>query len=411
MKGLIKATLRPVWAPIRRRFEHIARVHQAPLLEEAATLRARLGACERRLEEVISTHNHRLDGLVESEADLRKLLTELTDKVKAVAPNLFYEEQIARELANFNEVTNVHDLPEIFHYWSNRYLLPMFRECGFGGIDEFYASHFVKAARRVGGHARFVSVGAGNCDTEIRVAKLMMEMGLRDFELECLELNPVMLERGRDEAVSAGLERVLRFTQADFKAWRPSGSYAGVMANHSLHHVTNLEGLFDGIKRALDPRGYFVTSDMIGRNGHQRWPEALEHVQQLWEELPQERRYNHLLRRSEPQFINWDCSGEGFEGIRAQDILPLLLERFDFEVFVGFSNVVSPFVDRCFGHNFDAGSARDRAFIDRVHQIDEEGFATGKLKPTQMLAVMTVGPAESHLYARGLSPQTSVRTP
>ncbi len=66
----------------------------------------------------------------------------------------------------------------------------------------------------------------------------------------------------------------------------------------------------------------FVTNDMIGRNGHQRWPEALEIVNQYWHELPEAYRYNKLLSRYEPEYMNWDCSTEGFEGIRAQDILP-----------------------------------------------------------------------------------------
>lgn len=322
-----------------------------------------------------------------------------------------YQDKIQQELNNFAEVTNVHDLPAIYGYWADKHLLPLFRECGFEGVDEFYAKHLVAAAHRVGGHARFISIGSGNCDTEVRVAKLIQEMGLTDFTLECLELNPAMLERGRQDAIANGVERNLQFVQADFNSWVPAGQYTGVMANHSLHHVTNLEGLFDGIKSALHPKGYFITSDMIGRNGHMRWPEALAHVERFWEEIPDSCRYNQLLKRHEREFVNWDCSGEGFEGIRAQDILPLLIERFDFPLFLGFAAVVTPFIDRCFGHNFDHTSPEHQALIDRIHKVDEEGFRTGELKPTQMLAVMSPQPSESHIYARGLSPQASVRHP
>jgi len=34
----------------------------------------------------------------------------------------------------------------------------------------------------------------------------------------------------------------------------------------------------------------------------------------------------------------WDCSKQGFEGIRAQDILPLLVKKFSFRSFLGFGN-------------------------------------------------------------------------
>jgi SAM-dependent methyltransferase len=201
------------------------------------------------------------------------------------------------------------------------------------------------------------------------------------------------------------------FTAGDFNNWNPNGPYASVIANHSLHHVVNLEGLFDSIKSSLEPTGNFIVNDVIGRNGHQRWPEALEIVERLWQELPDPYRYHRILNRHDADFVNWDCSSEGFEGIRAQDILPLLIERFDFPVFIGFGNVIIPFVDRGFGHNFDATAAWDQEFIDNIHAIDEAGFKDGSLKPTQMLAVMTPVSVESHSFARGISPAASVRVP
>ena len=63
------------------------------------------------------------------------------------------------------------------------------------------------------------------------------------------------------------------------------GSYDAVIANQSLHHVSNLEGLFAAIKDALSPQGRFITSDMIGRNGHMRWPEALDIIHDFWRQL------------------------------------------------------------------------------------------------------------------------------
>jgi SAM-dependent methyltransferase len=160
------------------------------------------------------------------------------------------------------------------------------------------------------------------------------------------------------------------------------------MANQSLHHVSNLEGLFAAIETGLTPKGRFITSDMIGRNGHQRWPEALAIVQEFWKELPSERRYNLQLRRNEQSFLDWDCSIAGFEGIRAQDILPLLIERFGFEFFLGFGNVIDPFIDRSFGHHFNADSTEDQAFIDRVHERDEAEILAGRITPTHMMAVL-----------------------
>jgi hypothetical protein len=115
------------------------------------------------------------------------------------------------------------------------------------------------------------------------------------------------------------------------------------------------------------------------------------------------------MNRYEEEYIIHDCSTESFEGIRAQDMLPLLIRDFDFETLVPFANVIDPFVDRCVGHNFDANEERDRAFIDRVHAFDEQAIVSGALTPTHMYAAMKVVPCTEHHYLRGLSPGRCAR--
>ena len=327
--------------------------------------------------------------------------------------NSEYADKIAAERRQFDACVDVHALPAIFHYWSHTYVRPMLEEVGVSNPDQLFAVFLQRSAGRSGsgGAPRFLSVGSGNCDTEVRVAGLLREHGLTDFSLECLDLNPTMLERGRALAAEAGVAEHLEFTECDFNRWSPAHPYEGVMANQSLHHVLDLEHLFTSVKSAMAPGSDFVVSDMIGRNGHQRWPEALAGVHRFWDELPLDFRYNVLLDRHELLYDNWDCSTEGFEGIRAQDILPLLLGRFHFSVFVGFGNMIDPFVDRCFGHHFDAEGKWDRRFIDRVHAADEDGFRNGTLTPTHMMAVLQVDEPAERRYARGLSPEDSLRRP
>jgi SAM-dependent methyltransferase len=320
-----------------------------------------------------------------------------------------YAARLATETQIFRDQIDVNALPEIFHYWSNKFLRPMLEEFGVSNPDQFFARYLQESAAACGeAEPVFVSIGAGNCDTEVRVAHLLKKAGLQRFVIECIDVNPHMLERGRELAEREGMAGNIACVEGDFNSWKAGRRYAGIIANQSLHHVLNLEGLFDEIKRALDPRGCFVVSDMIGRNGHQRWPEALAEVHRFWQELPAAYRYNRLLDRHEELYENWDCSGEGFEGVRAQDIVPRLLERFDFLVYIGFANVVDVFIDRAFGHNFKADGEWDRAFIDRVHAFDEQALRAGSITPTHMLALLSPQPGP-HRYSRGLGPQQSVR--
>lgn len=328
------------------------------------------------------------------------------------ADNADYRNRLAAETRIYKDVENINVLPEIFHYWSNKYLRPMLEEYGVSNPDQFFAKYLHESARKSGAASPiFVSIGAGNCDTEVRVAKLLREAGLSGFVIECLDMNGHMLQRGKEMAIREGVAEHIVLVEGDFNQWRAGKQYTAIMANQSLHHVVNLEGLFDEIKRVVHPNGYFITSDMIGRNGHQRWPEALEAVQNFWRELPSAYRNNRQLDRHEDVYQNWDCSVEGFEGIRAQDILPLLLERFHFVLYIGFANVVDIFIDRSFGHNFDANQEWDRAFVDRLHDYDEQAFRRGSLTPTHMMAVMTAGSLVQRSCSRGITPEQSVRRP
>ncbi|MBI4464064.1 MAG: hypothetical protein HY647_05115 [Acidobacteria bacterium] len=160
------------------------------------------------------------------------------------------------------------------------------------------------------------------------------------------------------------------------------------MAQHTLHHMVKLEETFSNIKKAIGANGYFLTADMVGRNGHMRWPEALEIVQDIWAKMPDRYKYNHQLKRFEAIYDNWDCSQEGFEGIRAQDILPLLVKNFHFEGFVAFGNLPDIFVDRGFGPNFDMKNPDDTEFIDRVGALNDRLISEGAIKPTQLVAAM-----------------------
>lgn len=330
----------------------------------------------------------------------------------AAFPRPRYDAKLAAEIDRFRDDTDVHALPAIFHYWSNRYLRPKLEAVGAAHPDEFFARFLGRCYEKSDAAARrFISLGAGNCDTEVRLARALLDAGYGDFTIECLELNGAMLDRGQALARQEGVSNHIVALQADFNRWKPEGRFDAIVANQSLHHMLALEQVFDAASASLAPHGAFIVSDMIGRNGHQRWPEALAIVREFWRELPRSHRYNRQLRRQEEEFLDWDCSTSGFEGVRAQDILPLLVERFSFDVFIGFANVIDPFVDRGFGPNFSTDLPWDRDFIDRVHARDEAELAAGRIRPTHMFAVMRAGMAARDAAGATATARAAIRWP
>ena len=326
------------------------------------------------------------------------------------SPGIDYRWRSWMERLFFSRCQAVHDLPPIFHYWSNRYLKPKLEALGVPDPDRFFLQHLERCYDAGDAQRRFVSVGAGACDLEIRLAQALEASGRDRFVIDALEVNRSMIERGIERSATAGISAHVRPQLCDVNAWQPAGRFDAVIANHSLHHLVALEHLFDAVARTLAPHGRFIVSDMIGRNGHMRWPEALAIVNEYWDELPPSYRYDRQRFLQLDAFENWDCARDGFEGIRAQDILPLLIERFSFDAFLAFANVIDPFVERSFGPNFSVEREWDRGFIDRVHARDEEEIAAGRIKPTHMFAVMRTSRTGEGLFV-GPSPAEAVRRP
>jgi SAM-dependent methyltransferase len=325
-----------------------------------------------------------------------------------------YRLKLLIEQANFASVGEVHDNPPILHYWSHRYLAPVFQQFGFRNVEEFWMREIAAALGppAQASAARILSVGSGNCDFEVMLAQRIKALHYVDFRIDCMDINEAMLERGRRAAQRAGVGAHIAPLRADFNAWCGApGQYAVVLANQSLHHVVNLEGLLDAVRVAIGVEGRFVISDMIGRNGHMRWPEALEIIEPFWAELPPAYRVNRMTGTISEHYESMDCSRAGFEGIRAQDILRMLIERFAFTLFIPFANVIDAFIDRAIGPNFDPQRDWDRSFIDRVHAADAEAIRAGRIKPTHLMAAMTAGPHEPARFPDGLSPAACVRVP
>jgi SAM-dependent methyltransferase len=328
-----------------------------------------------------------------------------------------YRARLAAEQNIYRDCLDIHRLPDIFHYWSNRYVRPKLEAFGFNSPNELFRCSLMDHCRRPDPETRrFVSIGSGNCDLEIGIAAALESAALEsgsstNFVIDCLELNPAMLERGRSAADQAGLTPRMNFVEVDLNEWTADCQYDAVIANQTLHHVLDLEHLFAQIKLCLKPHGTFVISDMIGRNGHQRWPEALEIVQEYWRKLPPSYRFHRKFESYQELYPNWDYSVESFEGIRAQDILPLLLDHFHFQLFIGFANVIDPFVDPGIGGNFDAAAAWDRGFIDEVHRRDESEIRSGRIKPTHLLAIVGNDPDIPLRCDDPLTPQFCKRDP
>lgn len=322
-----------------------------------------------------------------------------------------YDARISAELRAYSDVEEVHDLPASHDFWIERHVEPLFEQVGVGGMSELWEQQVAEQCeRRAPEPARLVSLGAGNGEGELPLAAKLAERGLTNLELRLLELNPVMIERSLELAAQLGLGDRVRAEQADLNTWKATEPADIYIASHSLHHVVELEHLYGEVARTIDTDGVLLVNDMIGRNGHVRWPEAAQILRRIWSQLPERYRYNNYTKVVDAEYPDVDCSTEGFEGIRAQDVLPLLLNHFHPDVFVAFGNIVDPFVDRVYGHNLDPDDPGDAGFLENVARLDDALIELGVVTPTHLIAAFRAQPVECR-YPGHRSPERSVRKP
>lgn len=325
--------------------------------------------------------------------------------------SLLYKFKTKVELANYSDNINIHDNPPIHDYWFKKYITPKLNQYNYASINDFYTKNIIKVYKNRKCNIRILSIGSGNCDLEFLLADALIDHKILDFHFECIDINQKMLNRAMTQIKNKRYSRNFSFVNSDFNNLKTlSFKYDVIIANMCLHHVLDLKDLFIQIELKLRAvTGRFLTYDMIGRNGHMRWPEALLEVDKIWLNLPSSKKFNHYLNSFQSRYLNYDASRSGFEGIRSQDILKLLNDKFYFESFFGFANIIEVFVDRAYGPNYDPKNNNDRKIIDEIHKRDEFLIRNKILKPTHMLASMSKSQVNLKQSFYNISPGDSIR--
>ena len=326
-----------------------------------------------------------------------------------------YHRQIEAQIAQYADIGDMHEGSPAAHWMREQFLAGRLREVfGVDNVIGIYATYLAEAARRCD-IAEIVSLGSGYGTLEIEIMKWARDHRLAPFRIRCLELSPGLVDRTRDAVRMAGLDQFVRVEIADLNQPMPvTQVVAAFMAHHSLHHLIELEALFDQVVGWLHPEGAFVTMDVIGRNGHMRWPETLAVIRQIWPLLPDRLKWDHMFGTLDRWYENWDCSIEGFEGIRAQDILPALIGgRFKFERFFATGGLTDVFYDRRFGGNFDLGNPLDVQFLEQIQSLEDRLIAAGRIKPVFLYAVMRsprsrTSPPQPIVF-QGMTPKNALR--
>jgi SAM-dependent methyltransferase len=167
----------------------------------------------------------------------------------------------------------------------------------------------------------------GNPTIEMR----LVESGMFN-NIKVMDVALGLLEKQKAVAVGRNLHHIEYIRQDLNKVNLEENVYNFIWAIGTIHHVENLEFLFDQVNQALAEKGLFAMREYIGPNRMQFTNEQLSLVNEILSILPEKYRKSHYgsLKRTmqkiaEEDLIRMDPS----ESIRSQEIMGIIQQKLE----------------------------------------------------------------------------------
>ena len=276
------------------------------------------------------------------------------------------QRRLSEESDRFCASGDSHDLPEIANWFSQNILShELIKHTGSRSFQELVLQG-IKNARKSNREFVLVSLGSGHGQIENELLEMVPSISPGNTHFYAIDLfSP---NDSVETQTNGHTYRLTRISQNLNKPTFPKNADM-IIVHHALHHFVALEEIFESIYEILLANsGSLIIADMVGRNGHMRWPESLRAINRIWKALPEDKKFNNQFQKTWSTFENWDCSSEGFEGIRSEDITKILMKHFESDGSFFWGGVLDPFIDRGFGDNFDPKNHKDLDTIKKLSQ-------------------------------------------
>ncbi len=260
-------------------------------------------------------------------------------------------------------IRNIYTLASV-EYWQ------LYGNARFGNTGSEY--NWMSWMKRVYGATRrhrVLELGSGNGDLSLDLRR--MEFADEFVGLDISEIGVQMANRKAEEA---GYSNV-KFLQADLnRIVLEPRSCDTIVVQMTLHHIENLEGVFEQVAQALTPGGIFLVNDYIGPT---RWQFTLPQLllaNALIQILPRRLKVSWpngkiklgLRRPTIQQMIDMDPS----EAVRSGEIVSLFQRYFTVEHQIDYGGSISILVLDNIISNFRADDPGSMRWLKMVLAVD-----------------------------------------
>jgi SAM-dependent methyltransferase len=160
-----------------------------------------------------------------------------------------------------------------------------------------------------------------------------------------------------------------------------------VMCVSGLHHIVELERVVDFVHDVLVDDGEFWSiGEAVGRSGNRLFAGDYRVANAFFRGLPARLRRNRLGGEPDENLPNVDYSDATFEGIRSDEIEPLLAHRLEAVQVYRRNCFLWRLVDLAYADNYDLANADDIAWIHRAVDAELAHYRAGG-HPTELHGV------------------------
>lgn len=154
----------------------------------------------------------------------------------------------------------------------------------------------------------------------------------------------------------------------------PENKYDVVYAHASLHHVFQLEALYEQIRKTLKPNGVFVSYEYTGPSQMQFPRQHLELADKLIQIIPEKYRFMKRFGTNKVEAPRLRLSDmnqvDPSEGIHAREVVPLMATYFEFKHVRYIGGTLSLLVFNDIAGNFREGDPETDPIIDMIIAFD-----------------------------------------
>jgi SAM-dependent methyltransferase len=288
-----------------------------------------------------------------------------------------YERLVEEEKEHYSKIEVTEDLKEggphaspCWHYYWER-VAGLIQTSEFMDMPGYLSRTFAHLERPI----EILSLGSGYCGHELALARCLS----RSYRIQCTDINGRLFDRARQVARAEGLAMEFNVADLNFMAIE-SKRYDLILAHAVIHHVINLENLFEQLATGLADRGIFHLVDVAGQNRKLIWDANERFVNGLLEAIPQ-----HITAGLR---VNVQEEADGMEGIRQSEVIPQLRMHFAplFEYRHGsFMRFICTNPE--LSQRFDPGDEGVRRYLDFLIDADVAAVRHGVLRPLEIWGV------------------------